>query len=87
MLQIPAFLCRQTDLIAAAVATGQIVNIKKGQFLATGEMPQTIRKAEEGGPGMLLLTERGSSFGYNNPLAEMPAVLRRLLRIREAVRR
>jgi 2-dehydro-3-deoxyphosphooctonate aldolase (KDO 8-P synthase) len=74
VLQIPAFLCRQTDLIAAAVATGRIVNIKKGQFLAPGDMTQVVRKAEEGGPGMLLLTERGSSFGYNNLVADMRSI-------------
>ncbi len=74
VLQIPAFLCRQTDLIAAAVATGRIVNIKKGQFLAPGDMTNVVRKAEENGPRKLILTERGSSFGYNNLVADMRSI-------------
>jgi 2-dehydro-3-deoxyphosphooctonate aldolase (KDO 8-P synthase) len=74
ILQIPAFLCRQTDLILAAVATGRIVNIKKGQFLSPAEMTQVVRKAEEGGGRRLLLTERGTTFGYNNLVADMRAL-------------
>ena len=74
VLQIPAFLCRQTDLIAAAVATGRIVNIKKGQFLAPGDMANVVKKAEENGPRKLILTERGSSFGYNNLVADMRSI-------------
>jgi 2-dehydro-3-deoxyphosphooctonate aldolase (KDO 8-P synthase) len=66
VLQIPAFLCRQTDLIVAAAETGKIVNVKKGQFLAPWEMKNVVDKAREAGNPRLLLTERGSSFGYNN---------------------
>lgn len=74
ILQIPAFLCRQTDLIHAAVATGSIVNIKKGQFLAPGDMSNVVNKALEAAPGgkaRLLLTERGTTFGYHNLVADM----------------
>ncbi len=74
ILQIPAFLCRQTDLIAAAVATGRIVNIKKGQFLSPAEMGQVARKAVENGARQLLLTERGTTFGYNNLVADLRSI-------------
>ena len=66
ILQIPAFLCRQTDLIIAAAQTGRIVNVKKGQFLAPWEMKNVVDKAREAGSSRFMLTERGSSFGYNN---------------------
>ncbi len=66
ILQIPAFLCRQTDLLLAAAATGRAVNVKKGQFLAPWDMKNVIRKLENGGCSRILLTERGASFGYNN---------------------
>ena len=66
LLQIPAFLCRQTDLIVAAAATGRPVNIKKGQFLAPGDLLHAVEKARSTGNGDLLVTERGTSFGYNN---------------------
>ena len=66
ILQIPAFLSRQTDLIVAAAGTGQIVNVKKGQFLAPWEMKNVVEKMREAGNERLLLTERGISFGYNN---------------------
>jgi len=66
VLQIPAFLSRQTDLIIAAAKTGKIVNIKKGQFLAPWEMKNVVEKMREAGNERCLLTERGSSFGYNN---------------------
>src|SRR5208283_5350681 len=66
VLQIPAFLCRQTDLIAAAVRTGKIVNLKKGQFLSPQEMGQVVAKATAAGGRKLLVTERGATFGYNN---------------------
>jgi 2-dehydro-3-deoxyphosphooctonate aldolase (KDO 8-P synthase) len=66
VLQIPAFLCRQTDLIVAAAKTGKIVNVKKGQFLAPWEMKNVVDKAREAGSERFMLTERGSSFGYNN---------------------
>ncbi len=74
ILQIPAFLCRQTDLIEAAVATGQIVNVKKGQFLSPAEMTQVVDKARSAGGKKLLVTERGSSFGYNNLVADMRSI-------------
>jgi 2-dehydro-3-deoxyphosphooctonate aldolase (KDO 8-P synthase) len=74
ILQIPAFLCRQTDLINAAVATGRIVNLKKGQFLSPQEMGQVVRKAEEAGGKKLLLTERGTTFGYNNLVVDMRSI-------------
>jgi 2-dehydro-3-deoxyphosphooctonate aldolase (KDO 8-P synthase) len=66
ILQIPAFLCRQTDLIFAAAKTGKIVNVKKGQFLAPWEMKNVVDKAREAGNERFMLTERGASFGYNN---------------------
>jgi 2-dehydro-3-deoxyphosphooctonate aldolase (KDO 8-P synthase) len=66
ILQIPAFLCRQTDLIVAAARSGKIVNVKKGQFLAPWEMKNVVDKAREAGSEKFMLTERGASFGYNN---------------------
>lgn len=80
VLQIPAFLCRQTDLIQTAVATGKIVNVKKGQFLSPQEMGQVVKKAAAAGGRKLLLTERGTTFGYNNLVADMRSIpiLRRL---------
>jgi 2-dehydro-3-deoxyphosphooctonate aldolase (KDO 8-P synthase) len=66
VLQIPAFLCRQTDLIVAAAKSGKIVNVKKGQFLAPWEMKNVVDKAREAGSDRFMLTERGASFGYNN---------------------
>jgi 2-dehydro-3-deoxyphosphooctonate aldolase (KDO 8-P synthase) len=74
ILQIPAFLCRQTDLIEAAAATGKIVNLKKGQFLSPMEMGRVIEKAERGGARRILVTERGTTFGYNNLVADMRAI-------------
>jgi 2-dehydro-3-deoxyphosphooctonate aldolase (KDO 8-P synthase) len=74
VLQIPAFLCRQTDLITAAVQTGRIVNLKKGQFLSPPEMEQVLKKAQEAGGTRLLVTERGTTFGYNNLVADMRAI-------------
>lgn len=74
VLQIPAFLCRQTDLVKAAVATGRIVNIKKGQFLSPAEMGQVVQKANEFGATKLLLTERGTTFGYHNLVSDMRAI-------------
>jgi 2-dehydro-3-deoxyphosphooctonate aldolase (KDO 8-P synthase) len=74
ILQIPAFLCRQTDLIEAAVLTGKIVNIKKGQFLAPRDMGNIVAKAKAGGAERLLLTERGATFGYNNLVADMRSI-------------
>ena len=74
VLQIPAFLCRQSDLIAAAARTGKIVNLKKGQFLSPQEMGQVVRKATEAGGRKLLVTERGTTFGYNNLVADMRSI-------------
>lgn len=74
ILQIPAFLCRQTDLLEAAVATGQIVNVKKGQFLSPPEMQQVVKKAEAFGGEKLMLTERGTTFGYNNLVSDMRSI-------------
>ena len=74
ILQIPAFLCRQTDLIEAAVATGKIVNLKKGQFLSPKEMGQVAEKAKGAGAKKILLTERGTTFGYNNLVADMRSI-------------
>lgn len=74
ILQIPAFLCRQTDLIEAAALTGQIVNLKKGQFLSPAEMGQVVGKARHAGAEKILLTERGTTFGYNNLIADMRSI-------------
>ncbi|NKB82661.1 MAG: 3-deoxy-8-phosphooctulonate synthase [Nitrospirales bacterium] len=71
ILQIPAFLCRQTDLLVAAARTGRVVNVKKGQFLSPQEMQNVVNKLEESGTTQILLTERGSSFGYNNLVVDM----------------
>jgi 2-dehydro-3-deoxyphosphooctonate aldolase (KDO 8-P synthase) len=74
ILQIPAFLCRQTDLIDAAVATGKIVNLKKGQFLSPNEMGRVAEKARLAGGKRILLTERGTTFGYSNLVADMRSI-------------
>jgi 2-dehydro-3-deoxyphosphooctonate aldolase (KDO 8-P synthase) len=71
VLQIPAFLCRQTDLLVAAGRTGAIVNIKKGQFVSPQEMAHAVEKVRGTGNERILLTERGSSFGYNNLVVDM----------------
>jgi 2-dehydro-3-deoxyphosphooctonate aldolase (KDO 8-P synthase) len=71
VLQIPAFLCRQTDLLIAAAKTGKVVNVKKGQFLSPQEMGNAVKKIEECGNRRIILTERGSSFGYNNLVVDM----------------
>ncbi len=71
VLQIPAFLCRQTDLLLAAGETGAAINVKKGQFLAPWDMPNVIAKIESTGNKRILLTERGTSFGYNTLVADM----------------
>jgi len=71
MLQIPAFLCRQTDLLLAAAATGKPVNVKKGQFVAPGDMKNVIDKILSKGNESILLTERGTSFGYHNLVVDM----------------
>jgi len=74
ILQIPAFLCRQTDLIEAAARTGRILNLKKGQFLSPNEMGQVVEKARNAGARRVLVTERGTTFGYNNLVADMRAI-------------
>lgn len=74
ILQIPAFLCRQTDLIEAAVSTGAIVNLKKGQFLSPLDMGRVVEKARDAGSGKILVTERGSCFGYNNLVVDMRSI-------------
>jgi 2-dehydro-3-deoxyphosphooctonate aldolase (KDO 8-P synthase) len=74
VLQIPAFLCRQTDLIAAAARSGKIVNLKKGQFLSPLEMGQVVQKAVEAGGRKLLVTERGTTFGYHNLVSDMRSI-------------
>jgi len=74
ILQIPAFLCRQTDLIETAAATGRILNLKKGQFLSPLEMYQVAEKAKRAGAKRILLTERGTTFGYNNLVADMRSI-------------
>src|ERR1700759_3519612 len=74
VLQIPAFLCRQTDLLLAAAATGKIVNVKKGQFLAPWDMANVVEKITGGGNANVLVTERGASFGYNTLVSDMRAL-------------
>ncbi len=71
VLQIPAFLCRQTDLLIAAAKTGKIINVKKGQFLAPWDIANVIKKIEESGNKNILITERGASFGYNTLVSDM----------------
>ncbi len=71
MLQIPAFLCRQTDLLVAAAKTGRPVNVKKGQFVAPWDMRHAVEKIRESGNERVCLTERGASFGYNNLVVDM----------------
>jgi 2-dehydro-3-deoxyphosphooctonate aldolase (KDO 8-P synthase) len=71
MLQIPAFLCRQTDLLMAAAKTGKVINVKKGQFLAPWDMKNVLAKITESGNANVLLTERGASFGYNTLVSDM----------------
>jgi len=74
VLQIPAFLCRQTDLLLAAAATGRVVNVKKGQFLAPWDMKNVVAKITSGGNANVLVTERGASFGYNTLVSDMRAL-------------
>jgi len=79
VLQIPAFLCRQTDLLIAAAKTGRAINVKKGQFVAPWDMQHAVEKIRESGNERVFLTERGSSFGYNNLVVDMRslAIMRR----------
>ena len=80
VIQIPAFLCRQTDLVVAAAKCGKVLNIKKGQFLAPWDMENVIGKAVDSGNDNLILTERGVSFGYNNLVSDMRSlpIMRRM---------
>src|SRR5262250_51276 len=73
VLQIPAFLCRQTDLVAAAAATGRALNIKKGQFMAPDDMRRVVDKARRTGNDRVTVTERGASFGYHDLVVDMRA--------------
>lgn len=75
ILQIPAFLCRQTDLLVAAAKTGRVVNVKKGQFLAPWDMGNVVGKLEDVGCRRILLTERGTTFGYNNLVVDMTSLV------------
>jgi 2-dehydro-3-deoxyphosphooctonate aldolase (KDO 8-P synthase) len=96
VLQIPAFLCRQTDLLLAAGRTGRAVNVKKGQFVAPWDMKHAVEKLAATGNSRVFLTERGASFGYNNLVVDMRSnalalkdlrpVLESLLAVHEAVR-
>ncbi len=74
VLQIPAFLCRQTDLLVAAAKTGKIINVKKGQFLAPWDIENVIKKIKDSGNNNILITERGASFGYNTLVSDMRAI-------------
>ncbi|MFH1655372.1 MAG: 3-deoxy-8-phosphooctulonate synthase [Candidatus Omnitrophota bacterium] len=75
IIQIPAFLCRQTDLVVAAAKTGKVINIKKGQFLAPWDVEQIIKKIEKTGNKKILITERGTSFGYNNLVSDFRSMV------------
>ena len=75
VLQIPAFLCRQTDLLVAAGQTGRVVNVKKGQFLSPWEMKNVVEKIESTGNRRLFLTERGTTFGYNNLVSDLRSLV------------
>lgn len=74
IIQIPAFLCRQTDLLVAAAETGKIINVKKAQFLAPWDMKNVVRKIEESGNRNIMLCERGTSFGYNTLVVDMTSI-------------
>ena len=74
ILQIPAFLCRQTDFLVAAAKTGKIVNIKKGQFLAPQQMKSLVKKVEDSGNNRIMLTDRGTTFGYNNLVSDFRSI-------------
>lgn len=75
IIQIPAFLCRQTDLLTAAAQTGRIVNIKKGQFMAPWDMRHVVEKVRMSGNDKIMLSERGTSFGYNNLVVDMTSII------------
>lgn len=75
IVQIPAFLCRQTDLLVAAASTNKVVNIKKGQFLAPWDMKNVVEKVAQSGNERIMVTERGTSFGYNNLVVDMTGLV------------
>lgn len=75
LIQIPAFLCRQTDLLVSAARTGKLINVKKAQFLAPWDMKNVVRKLEESGNNNIMLCERGTSFGYNNLVVDMTGIV------------
>lgn len=75
IIQIPAFLCRQTDLLVAAAKTGRIINVKKAQFMAPWDMANVVRKIEESGNKKIMLCERGTSFGYNSLVVDMTSFI------------
>ena len=75
MIQIPAFLCRQTDLLVAAARTGKLINVKKAQFLAPWDMKNVIKKLEESGNDNIMLCERGTTFGYNTLVVDMTSIV------------
>ncbi|MCD8331309.1 MAG: 3-deoxy-8-phosphooctulonate synthase, partial [Oscillospiraceae bacterium] len=75
LIQIPAFLCRQTDLLVAAAKTGKIINVKKAQFLAPWDMGNVVRKLESSGADQIMLCERGTSFGYNTLVVDMTGIV------------
>lgn len=75
IIQIPAFLCRQTDLLVAAAKTGKIINVKKAQFLAPWDMANVVKKLEESGNSNIMLCERGTSFGYNTLVVDMTGIV------------
>jgi 2-dehydro-3-deoxyphosphooctonate aldolase (KDO 8-P synthase) len=75
IIQIPAFLCRQTDLLVAAASTDKIVNVKKAQFLSASDMKNVVQKLEEAGNNKIMLTERGSMFGYNNLVVDYTGII------------
>lgn len=75
LIQIPAFLCRQTDLLVAAAKTGKLINVKKAQFLAPWDMNNVVRKLEESGAKNIMLCERGTSFGYNTLVVDMTGIV------------
>lgn len=74
ILQVPAFLCRQTDLLVAGAKTGKIISVKKGQFMAPWDMKQVVEKLEEAEAAEIILTDRGTSFGYNNLVSDMRGI-------------
>ena len=75
IIQIPAFLCRQTDLLTAAARTGRIINVKKAQFMAPWDMKNVVEKARRSGNDKIMLSERGTSFGYNNLVVDMTSII------------